>query len=218
MDKIDILLDAIEHPERYTPTEIEVMLSDPEVKKTFDLLDKTKSSLQSIVIPDVEDEWKRFESKHCNSGVSHRLWFRNLLSRNVAASIAICIVSFTAVAAIVGIGISHLKHQETSIPPADINPKTTIATSQTNSPKTEDDEKVLTSEIVVFDNETLENIISRIAAYYEYKVVFKEEASKSLRLYFRWDQALTIEEVVERLDNFEQIHLTINDNTIKIGR
>lgn len=218
MDKIDRLLDAIEHPERYTPVEIKAMLSDPEVKKTFDLLDKTKSSLQSIAIPDVEDEWKRFENKHCNSGVSYRSWFRNLLSRNIVAGIAIGIVSFTAVAAILGIGISQLKHHEASTPSADVNSKTAIVISQPNSTKTEDEEKGPTSEIVVFDNETLENIISKVAAYYGYKAVFREEAPKSLRLYFRWDQDLTIEEVVERLNNFDQIHLTINDDTIKIGR
>ena len=33
MDKIDRLLDAIESPNRYTPTEIEAMLKDPEVKE-----------------------------------------------------------------------------------------------------------------------------------------------------------------------------------------
>ena len=53
MDKIDRLLDAIEHPDRYAPIEIEAMLQDQEVKEVFDLLDKTKSSLQTLPSPDI---------------------------------------------------------------------------------------------------------------------------------------------------------------------
>ncbi len=59
MDKIDRLFDAVEHPERYSSVEIKEMLKDPEVKEVFDLLDKTKSSLQAVEIPDIEDEWKK---------------------------------------------------------------------------------------------------------------------------------------------------------------
>ncbi len=59
MDKIDLLLDAIEHLDRYTPTEIEAMLRDPEVKEVFDLLDKTKASLHTLPDPDIETEWTR---------------------------------------------------------------------------------------------------------------------------------------------------------------
>ena len=69
---------------------------------------------------------------------------------------------------------------------------------------------------MVFDNEPLKTIADKIAEYYGYEVEFNNEASESLRLYFRWNQENTIEEVVERLNNFEQIHIVIKDNTIKI--
>ncbi|MDE5794448.1 MAG: DUF4974 domain-containing protein, partial [Muribaculaceae bacterium] len=71
-------------------------------------------------------------------------------------------------------------------------------------------------EIIVFDNEPLKTIVDKIARYYGCKVEFSNESSESLRLYFRWDQENTIEEVVERLNNFEQIHIVIKDKTIKI--
>ncbi len=73
-----------------------------------------------------------------------------------------------------------------------------------------------TTEIIVFDNEPLKTIAGKIAEYYGYQVKFNNEASKSLRLYFRWNQENTVEEVVARLDNFEQIRIEIKDNTIKI--
>ena len=73
-----------------------------------------------------------------------------------------------------------------------------------------------TPEIVVFEDETLEAIMIRIAAYYDYKVIFNNNAAKSIRLYFRWNQALPIEDIVESLNNFEQITLSVNDETINI--
>ena len=53
MDKIDRLLDAIEHPVRYSKTDIEAMLADPEIRAVYDLMDKTKASLTPISTPDI---------------------------------------------------------------------------------------------------------------------------------------------------------------------
>ena len=57
---------------------------------------------------------------------------------------------------------------------------------------------------------TLEAIAARIAGYYGYRVEFAGEASRSLRLYFRWNQAQTLDEVAESLNNFGQIHITVH--------
>ena len=217
MDKFDRLLDAMEHPDRYTPTEIEAMLQDPEVRELFDLLDKTKSSLQTIIIPDIEDEWKRFEHNHRQSEKLQRSWSTRFFTKNAAASIAIGIASFTAVAAIVGIGIHHInKHRSATTPEVEMTTEANIVASQPDTVKLVKPKEEVSPTTLVFDNETLENIITRIGNYYEYQIIFNKDTSKSLRLYFRWNQANTIEEVIERLNNFEQIHITINDRTIKI--
>lgn len=215
MDKIDRLLDAIEHPERYTQTEIETMLRDPEVKETFDLLDKTKSSIRPIVIPDVEEEWKRFGKKHCNQAATRRSgWLRGIFSRNAAASIAVGVASLTAVAAVVGAGIYHLNNRATAIQDVEIMTETGCVTTQPDTIKSIDGVNDPATEIVVFDNENLETILTGIADYYGCNVIFNNDASKSLRLYFRWDRTLSMAETVERLNNFEQIQLTLEGTTI----
>ncbi|MDE6264451.1 MAG: DUF4974 domain-containing protein [Paramuribaculum sp.] len=214
MDKIDRLLDAIEHPERYTSTEIETLLQDTEIKEVFNLLDKTKSSLHPVATPDIDAEWEKFKNKHDNSKTSHRFRLTRFIPRNAAASIIIGIASFTSVAAIVGIGINRFKQNE---PVIEVNVHTGVTTSQPDTIRAIEESKAQAPEQIVFDNETLETIVSKIAAYYGHTAVFKNNTSKSLRLYFRWNQALTIEEVVESLNNFEQIKLTINDKTIEIG-
>ena len=216
MDKIDRLLDAIEYPNRYTPTEIEAMLKDPEVKEVFDLLDKTKSSLQTLPTPDIESEWKRFEENHPTSERKNRFWLTGIMSRNIAATITTAIVSFTAVATIVGIGINQLNQRQEASRPTDVKTEYAEAITKPDSVKTVAQVKGKTPEIIVFDNEPLKTIVDKIAVYYGCKVEFSNEASKSLRLYFRWDQENTLEEVVERLNNFEQIHIVIKDKTIKI--
>lgn len=216
MDKIDRFLDAIEYPERYTQSEIDAMLQDPEVKEMFDLLDKTKSSLQTLQTPEIETEWKRFERNHPTSKVPYRFWLTGIMSRNIAATIAIAIVSFTAVAAIVSIGINQLNQRQEASFPTDVKTEYAEVIAVPDSVKSVEAVKDKIPEIIVFDNEALETIAGKIAEYYGYKVEFNNEASKSLRLYFRWNQENTLEEVVERLNNFEQIHIIIKDKTIKI--
>ncbi len=216
MDKIDLLLDAIEHPDRYTPTEIESMLRDPEVKEVFDLLDKTKASLHTLPDPDIETEWKRFEKNHPMSKYTHRFWPAGILSRNIAATIAVAIVSFTAVAAIVSIGINQYYQRQEASRSNDVKTEHTEIIANTDSVKSDEPVKDKTPEVIVFDNEPLKTIAGKISEYYGYKIEFLSEVSQSLRLYFRWNQEETIEEVVESLNNFEQIHIEIKDKTIVI--
>lgn len=216
MDKIDRLLDALEHPDLYTQNDLEEMLQDPEVKEVFDMLDKTKSSLQTLPTPDIEAEWKRFEKNHTSSKDTHRFWLAGILSRNIAATITIAIVSVTAVAAIVSIGINQLNQRQEASRPADVKTEYAKAITKPDSVRSVEPAKDKTPEIIVFDNEPLKTIAGKIAEYYGYQVEFKNEASESLRLYFRWNQEDTIEEVAERLENFEQITINITDKTIII--
>lgn len=217
MDKIDRLLDAMEHPDRYTQTEIEAMLRDPDVKEVFDLLDRTKSSLQPIIVPDIEAEWKKFETNRRISASALYTWLTRRFSRNAAASIAIGIASLTAVAAIVGVGIHHINHnQESTVSEETAMSVTVIGMSQPDTITSFEVKEDVASETVVLEDEPLDAMMSMIAAYYGVKVVFKDDSSKTLRFYFRWNQALTVEEVVDRLNNFQQIHMTLKDKTITI--
>lgn len=217
MDKIDRFLDAMEHPDRYTPTEIEAMLKDPDVKEVFDLLDRTKSSLQPIKVPDIEAEWKKFETNHRISPSTVNTWLKRRFSRNAAASIAIGIASLTAVAAIVGVGISNINHNQVSaVSEETAMPATVVGMSQPDTIAPVEVREDAAPETVVLEDEPLDMIMSLIAVYYGVKVVFKDDSSKTLRLYFRWNQALAVEEVVDRLNNFQQIHMTFKDKTIII--
>lgn len=216
MDKIDRLLDAIEHPDRYSDKDLEAMLADPEVREVYNMLDKTKASLTPISTPDVDVEWTTFKSVH-SEGHQHRNFrFLNLFSRNIAASIAIGVASLAAVAAVVGVTVNYALKQNEVPTATEITKVENHAVIPSDTIVAIEETPVAVPETIVFDNEPLETIANRIAEYYGYKAEFSSDATKALRLYFRWNQAHTLDEVVESLNNFEQIHLTINDKTIKI--
>ncbi|MCH5243062.1 MAG: DUF4974 domain-containing protein [Muribaculaceae bacterium] len=216
MDKIDRLLDALNSPEKYSSAEIEEMLQDTETKEILDLLDKTKSSLQSIPVLDVEKEWKKFKvGSHCNRQ-SPVLRLPAFFSKKVAASVTIAILSITAVAAIVGISVSSLNNKESQLTEKEVASTTEVIPNREDSIKTPADSPILSLETVIFDNEPLEVIMKQIGDFYGYKIEFKNDNVKSLRLYFKWNQVSTIQDIVESLNNFEQIHLTIEGGDIKI--
>lgn len=216
MDKFDRLLDAIEHPDMYSDQDVEAMLQDPEVKEAYSLLDKTRSSLKHIDTPDVEAEWHAFQRTHMGGNDKHGVNILHYFSRNVAAGIAMALGSVLAVASVVGLSVNYI-NSEKSAPAADADPALTTELMATIDTVTVvDNIPVKAPEIVVFDNEELEKIITKIAEYYGYKPEFSADAPKALRLYYRWNRTLPVDEVVENLNNFERINITVKGKTIKI--
>ena len=216
MDKIEQLFDATEHPDRYTQSEIDNLLSDPEVKDVFNLLDKTKSSLTTIHEPDVNEEWKNFDRIHSKSTTASRFKILNMFSRNIAASIAIGIVSFATVAAVLGVSVKYLSEKNISIESSKFESSISDITAKPDTINVIEDLPVVSPEIIIFDNETFETILLNIVRYYDYNLIFDTDKSKNLRLYFHWNQANTIEDVVENLNNFEQVHISVENNVLKV--
>lgn len=213
MDKIDRLLDAIANPDLYTEKDLEEMLADPETREVYDLLAKTKSALTPVSAPDIDAEWESFRESHPAAQRRSAFSLRNLTSRHIAASIAIVVVSL---AAVVGAGAGYLRDRKAETSSASIAATTeeNIAADDTVAAAVEVAAEV--PETIIFDNEPLAAIAIRIAEYYGCKVEFSAEAPESLRLYFRWNQAQSLDEVVGSLNNFEQIHIAVKDNTLII--
>ncbi len=218
MDKIDRLLDALGHPDRYSEKDIEAMLADPEVREVYNLLAGTKTTLTAIPEPDIDAEWDTFKKAHPAASQRSSLRILNLFTRNIAAGIAIAVASLAAVGAVVGVSVNYaINHKAERASSSEA----VVAVSQQSVAEdtatvTVADTSLAVPETILFDNQPLETIVTRIAAYYGCKAEFSAEAPKSLRLFFRWDQALTLDEVVESLNNFEQIHISVKDKTIVI--
>lgn len=208
MDKIDTLLDAMEHPERYTDDELEALLADPEAAQALSAIDKTMSALAPVSTPDVDAQWQVFQ----RSQAKRKPLILRLLPRRAAASIAIAAAALAAVAAVVG----TIHYVSASRPEPQAEEIVKSAEEITAAPAADSDSAAAMPGIVVCDNEPLMVIIKRIADYYGYEVQLGPDAPADLRLYFRWDQRQSLEDVVESLNNFQQIHIVVADRTLRV--
>ncbi|MBS7358521.1 MAG: DUF4974 domain-containing protein [Bacteroidales bacterium] len=216
-DKIDRLLDALEHPENYTDTEVEQILSDPQAREVYDMMRKTADASAPVPQINLDEEWQRFEAKQTRRKPVILRWLPFMASRNAAAVVLALVGTLAVVAAT--IGVTHYigtqkdlaqtqqteQQEQTAVAKTDIAPADTIPTEVAPLPET-----------ILFKGETLERILADMAGYYGATVKFNQNAAKSLQLYFEWNQALPLNEVVEQLNNFEQINITLTDNVLTV--
>lgn len=216
MDKYDIVLDIIEHPEKYTSARLSEMLSDPETREIYNVLVKTQSAAKSrdtMSSAEVEEEWKRFERAHPTS----RFRFLGLSGR--AASIALLIVS-SVVAFAVGITIKvSLDRGNTDeavvVAARGDAAQSSAAVRDTIAPPSESPSAKPTSP-VLFDNASLGEIIETIAKTYGVKARFEVEAKRQLRLFYKFDPNNTLQSIVDQLNNFEQIDITLEGSELVV--
>ena len=69
---------------------------------------------------------------------------------------------------------------------------------------------------VVYNNVELRQIMQRIADGYGVKVAFKNEKASSLRFFLQWEADDTLQEIIDKINHFEKVHLTLNEEIITI--
>jgi hypothetical protein len=78
------------------------------------------------------------------------------------------------------------------------------------------DTLTINREVFKFDNIEMKTIAKKIGDYYGKQIVFENEEAKHMRLYIQIEKTKSIEEVVEFMNNFKKVHLTIEGNSIHI--
>jgi hypothetical protein len=69
----------------------------------------------------------------------------------------------------------------------------------------------------VFENVPLDEIIKDIVLYYHKAADIKSEKAHTLRLYYKWDRTATIESVVDDLNHFNHVNISIEDNKLIVN-
>ena len=69
---------------------------------------------------------------------------------------------------------------------------------------------------VVFENAELGDILSQMANFYHVKVVYKNEETSKIRLYFNWDKQQSLNHCLDILNGFDRINIIYSDNTITV--
>ena len=216
-DNIDRLLDALEHPENYSDADVEQLLTDPEARDVYDMLRKTADASAPIPEINIDEEWRRFEAKQPKRRPVILGWIFFMASRNAAAVIIALVGTLAVVAATIGVTHYFIANNEMAqTEQTEPQKQTAIADSKVAPTDTIPAETTPLPETIVFKGENLERILADMAGYYGVTVKFNQDAAKSLLLYFEWDQSLPLNEVVEQLNNFEQINITLTDKALTV--
>lgn len=214
MDKYELVLDIIEHPDNYTSEQLQEIMSDSETRKIYILLCKIDSAIKvgAAAGIDVDSEWNSF-SKISNLRC-RRPFFR--FGSRAASISAIIFTSVVAVAA--GIAVTMKVLHRGAHPAATEEMETHIpilaSTADTIKPPADTVVSVLTP--VMFEDVPLETIMEKVTAVYDVKVKFHTPEVASLHLYYRLDPTLSLDEVVSQLNTFQQINIRQNGNILNI--
>ena len=164
--------------------------SDQEIEAMMDDLDQET---------DVDEAWQQFE--HTHKGASHK----GSLRKVAASLVGLLLVSGIAFAA-----VHIVRHYQKPEAPQ-VADTTAVANS---SAFTHHSSFKKEAGPVVFDNVTLDSIAKDIAAYHHLDTDLQNGQAGELRFYFVWNQDESLQEVIEKLNMFEQVNLAVEDRKL----
>ena len=205
-ENIRQLLEMLDNPEAYTEQEIQDIINrDEDTRETYRMMVEAKRSSrqhQADQYIDVDAAWQKFNEIHQSK--QHRFGWMKI----AASFIGVLLVSGIAFAAIQIVRYTRQQTPTTekvinTSKPTNIIPTDTLITDTTTTPQS-----------IIFDNITLEKMLSEIAKNYNKEVEFQNADACQLRFYFVWKQDDSLQEVVEKLNMFEHVNLTVEDNKL----
>lgn len=219
MNKTEQLIDAIDHPEKYSDEELQALLTDQEVKEAYDNMCNMKAALSPSPEADIDKEWQIFRDRNLHAIPSRKPFglkskHLKIIFQNSAAVVAVCLLSAAAIATVIGVRLHERQN------PVMVSSDDTIESAQAGPAKSEEDTSAIESvaateyEPVLFENRPLEEILNTMKEHYQVEVVFESQKAKKLRLYFNWNPQLPIADIVTLLNNFQQFSLRLSDNTL----
>ena len=204
-EKIKMLLEMQDHPEQFSDEALEQMLNDAEAQELMEATAQLKRAIINdeftVSEQDVEDEWKEFASKHFARQKQRFGWIK------IAASvIGILFVTGLTFAAI------HMIRHNTGI--QEPLPKEQSVRQQAVLADNDQGETTVLAEPVVFNNVSLDSIAKDIAAWHHIDVDLQNEQASQLRFHFVWRPNDSLQDVIEKLNMFEHVDMTIEDGKL----
>ena len=176
------------------------MLLHPE-QYTDEQLDQMLDEVD-VPVPDANEALEQFQKAHVGAK-STTTWYK------MAAS-------FIGVLMLSGIAYATINHFITE----DEKPKVAVTERKPDIKKVEKTygmEMAPTKKApVVFNNVELQQIMQYVAEGYGVKVEFKNKSARTIRFYLQWEADDTLQEIIDKINHFEKVHLTLNEETITI--
>ena len=215
-DKIELLLDIQEHPEKYSDEQLNSMLAEDE--ELAEMMEQLATTKRAMTKEEAEDEqldmdalWQEFEDEH-------ELEFDEPETKRVSMPLRKIAAMFIGVALTAGVAFAAIQIVRSVSKPAP-EPTKIEAPAAPKAAQPDDEvpaDTVVAVKPVVFDNVELAQIMEQIAAHYKAEVEIENEDAGAYRLYFELNSQETLEHVVERLNRFESINIELNNNNMTV--
>ncbi len=209
MNKTDILLQMMQQPQDYTAEEWQEILADEECRELYTLMSMTRSALDAASADEkttddvIDAEWQRLQVK------SHTPLFTLHASvlKYAAMFVGILMLSGIAFAAIRIVTTSNhsQKDVETELTNNSMSSQPSVL-----SPQNSEGDSI--PSVRLFENTPLDEMVSEIAHYYHLEADIQSKEAHELRLYYRWELKDAIESVMDDLNHFDRVCLTVEDD------
>lgn len=229
--KWDMLLNLLEHPEKYSETQKDELLGDKEVNELYQQLIETRQSLdfamskEKMKMPSIDAEWEKLKeekqqkeemSQNAETQQTAKLFSLWSPMRKVAAVAAVLVVSGITFAAIHLVTRSHQ--------PSD-NSNTELVASQKDSiqqfsapQKSNIEEKTDSASLaqlpLVYENAELQNILTPIAGHFHLQVTYQNESARHIRLFLQLEKNMSLDDIIELLNHFEKVNIRHEGQTL----
>lgn len=192
MDKTKRIIDMTEHPERYSEDELrQLLMDDEEGRKIYRTICELCAALDGSA-----------------AVATRRL---SLVGKIAAVFVGVCLLSGLAYAAVTTgmLGNAGEKPAEEKAPAATVKVEKSVVNVQEEEPE-------ITEVVKTYEDVTLKEIVGDLASFYNLNVSYKSDKAASLRLYFRLDTRRGLEQVINQLNSFDNINITINGDTLTV--
>ena len=207
MKDIEQLLKMTERPQDYTDEELQKLMSDPEMREYYELMVSAEAGFA------LRKEKNHGDRSRDSAGQNHGpvpmilpmiLSLGNRFMRIAAMFIGVLMLSGIAFAAyrlVVGgdfesptqeVRTANSAHQAGTLQQAQTNP----------------------ASIRTFENAELQQILKELSDYYHVSVEYRNEQSRHIRLYTKWDTTAPLQQIIELLNGFEKVSVRLIDNQI----
>ena len=234
--KWDLLLDLLEHPEKYSETQKDELLGDEEVNELYQQLVETRQSLdfgkskEKMKMPSIDAEWEKqkddmkLKEKQQKEEMSQDAETQQTAKqlplwspmRKVAAVAAVLVVSGITFAAIHLVTRSHQ--------PSDKNNTELVAShkdsiQQVSAPqKSNIEEKTDSASLaqlpLVYENAELQNILTPIAEHFHLQVTYQNESARHIRLFLQLEKNMNLDDIIELMNHFEKVNIRHEGQTL----
>lgn len=229
--KWDMLLDLLEHPEKFSETQKDELLGDEEVNELYQQLVETRQSLdfakskEKMKMPSIDAEWEKLKEEKQQKDETKQnaetkqtakqlpLWSP---MRKVAAVAAVLFVSGITFAAIHLVTRSHQPSDKnnTELVSSRKDSIQQVSAPQKSNIEEKTDSASLAQLPLVYENAELQNILTPIAGHFHLQVTYQNESARHIRLFLQLEKNMSLDDIIELLNHFEKVNIRHEGQTL----